>query len=112
MATTPAIIVIGNDVPLAVQIKRNKATFVIDPGATVKGIITSLDHNYTYTAEFTASNAAVGADWATSLVVFDLTSAQTAVITYTGIALVEIQVNDGGKSTFFADVEIIKGTIA
>ena len=112
MASKPAQIVIGDDVPLAIEIKRNKATFTIPGTATVKGILTSLDHKYTYTTVFEALEAAVGADWANSLVVFDLTEAITELLTYTGIALCEVQVDDDGKSTFFAEVEIIQGTIA
>lgn len=111
MASKPAQLVIGDDASIGVVLKRNKATFPIDAGATVKGQITSMDHKYTYTTELTALSTDTGADWPNSLVVFPIASAVTSLITYTGMALVEIQVDDNGKSTFFADIEIIRGII-
>jgi hypothetical protein len=114
MATEPAQIVIGDDVPLGVTLKLNKATFTIDPGADVKARLTSMDHKYTYTDEIACSSGEVGADWPNSLVVVPLTEAVTILITYTGMAICEVKMNDSGgagKQTFFAEVEIIKGTI-
>lgn len=111
MASKPAQIVIGDDVPLSVTLKRNKVTFNIPGTATIKGVVTSMDHKYAYTTVLTAAEGATGADWANSLVVFDISSTETGVMTYTGMALIEVQVDDDGKSTFFAEVEVLQGTI-
>lgn len=112
MASKAAQLVIGDDASIGIILKRNKATFNIDSGATVKGQVTSMDHKYVYTSELTALSTDTGADWPNSLVVFPISSTVTSLITYTGMALVEIQVDDGGKTTFFAELEIIKGAIA
>ena len=75
--------------------------------------MTSTDKATTIIAEVTQSNAAVGADWANSLVVVEFTEGNTAVSdTFIGDALLEIQVDDSGKRTWFVPIEITKGTIA
>ncbi len=58
------------------------------------------------------SSAAPGSAWATSLVVVQLSQAQTASITYQGPARLEIQVDDGSKTTWWHDCEIKRGNIS
>lgn len=104
-------IVTGDDVALSVTLKKGGATFLINGTATVQASLVSLDHQTTYAGPVAQSNAASGADWANSLVVVELASANTSSITYQGKALLEIQVDDSGKTTFFASVIIVLGTI-
>ena len=105
------MIVTGDDVSLSVTLKKGGATFSIDVGATVQASLVSLDHQTVYAGPIAQSNVTPGADWANSLVVVELASATTSPITYQGKALLEIQVDDSGKTTFFASVIIVLGTI-
>lgn len=111
MATTPAKITIGNDVAVAVQLKRNELPFVIPGTATVKAVLTTLDKKYQLSSIVTCAELESGADWSTSLVVAVFSSAVTALIEYTGMAYIEVQVTDAGKTTFTADVEILAASI-
>ena len=107
-------IVTGDGIDLAVTLKKNSATFAIasnSPAATVTAAIISGDHSTQYIAGTVQSSGATGADWDNSLVIVAFTAAQTAKITYTGNALLEVQVDDSGKTTFFGTIKIIKGTI-
>ena len=105
-------IVTGDDVALPVTLKKDNATFTIAPGATVKASIVSLDRAAILIAAVTVSNAAPGADWANSLVVVEFTSIETLGVIVYDPALLEIQVDDGGKLTWFVNLDITKGTIA
>jgi len=107
-----AIIVTGDDPALPVTLKKSKAVFAIAPTATVQASVVSVDKLTTLIPPITCDNAATGADWANSLVMVEFTSAQTAAISATGEALLEIQVDDGGKLTWFVLITIETGTIA
>jgi hypothetical protein len=104
-------IVTGDDVAISCTLKKNGATFTIDPGATVEASLIQTDHETVLLAPVAQSNGAAGADWANSLVVVEFTSSQTD-IAFTGSALLEIQVDDSGKTTFFAGITMVAGTIA
>lgn len=104
-------IVTGDDSSLSVTLRKGGVTFNIDTGATVQASLVSLDHQTVYAGPITQSNATPGADWANSLVVVEFASTDTDSITYQGKALMEIQVDDSGKTTFFASVMIVLGTI-
>ena len=101
----------GDDVALLVTLKKNGATFTIDPGATVEAAIVDAQRITQLMPAVSQSNGG-NADWANSLVEVILTSAQTAVIDKQGGALLEIQVDDSGKQTWFASVNIKRGSIA
>lgn len=105
------VLVTGDDISLPVTLKKNGATFAIDSGATVVGQLVSRDRKKTYTEEVSQSNAAP-ADWTNSLVDITFLSVHTADITEQGPALLEIQVDDGGKRTWFVAVNIVRGNIA
>lgn len=109
-----SVIVTGDDVALPVTLKKDAATFSIDAGATVQASLVSIDRSTTIVSAVTCSNVATGADWPNSLVVVEFSSAQTTAILDAdlGFALLEIQVDDGGKLTWFVSIEIEKGTIA
>jgi hypothetical protein len=104
-------IIAGDDSDYAAQLYKDAATFTIDAGATVEARLISIDRQTTYTDVLTCSNGASGADWANSLVVVEIAEADTLAITYSGMALLEIQVDDSGKITFFGSVVIALGTI-
>lgn len=110
------IITTGDDAAVPVQLYKKqgkvKSTFVIDAGATIKAVLTSIDRLTVISAEVIIDNTATGADLATSLVIVELTEAQTEAITLLGDAIVEIQVDDGGKLTWTTGVFIRKGNIA
>lgn len=107
-------IVTGDDVRLIVTLKKDGAVFPITTSpvpAVVKARIVGPNHQTALSAEVTQSHLTSGADWANSLVVILMGGAITAPITQQGAALLEIQVDDGIKITWFVPVTIIKGFI-
>lgn len=107
-----SVIITGDDVLLCVTLKKSGATFVIDPGATVKASLISMDHRTVLVGPVTQSNAAVGADWSNSVVVIEMGSALTAGLNYSGEIKLEIQVDDDIKLTWFFTINLLQGTIA
>lgn len=107
-----SMIVTGDDVAIPVQLKKGGSTFTIDGGATVKAAIVTPERDELLSTTVTCSNIATGADWDNSLVVVEMTSAQTAAITTYGNALVEVQVDDSGKLTWAAPIYVARGLIS
>ena len=111
-----SIITTGDDAAIPVQLKKKvsgkKVSFNIDAGATIKAVLVSLDRETILSGVVTLNNAATGTDLSTSLVVVEFTEVETTAITATGEALLEVQVNDGGKLTWTADITVVKGNIA
>lgn len=105
------ILVTGDDTVLSVTLKKNSSTFNIDTGATILASLVTPNHINIIMSPVAVLSTAPGADWANSLLVIELTSAQTEAITSYGDALLEIQVDDNGKTTFFANINVTKGTI-
>jgi hypothetical protein len=93
-------------------LKKNGATFGITVAATIKARLVSVDRKTLYSEEVVQSITEVGNDLANSLVVVRFMPTDTASIVYQGKARLEIQVDDGGKTTWFADVDIVRGNIA
>ena len=110
-AKTMPVIVTGDDVTLAATLKKNGQTFSIDTAAEVKAMIVSGDHRQALTAAVDQDHTTTGADWANSLIMVSLPSSETGKITIDGRAVLEIQVNDGGKKTWFGLVTIERGQI-
>ena len=114
--TTP-ILITGDDIVLPVVLRKKLAeatvytTFIIDPGATIITRLVSTDRENTYTTEITQVTDHADADLPNSTIVVEFTSAQTIDITYQGGALLEIQVDDSGKLTWFTTVKINRGQI-
>lgn len=107
-------IVTGDDVRLIVTLKKDGAVFPITTTpvpAVVKARIVGPNHQIALSSEVTQSHLTSGADWANSLIVVLMDGATTAAITQQGSALLEIQVDDGIKITWFVPVTIIKGFI-
>ncbi len=115
--TTP-IIVTGDDITFPTILRKKVSgatvytTFVIDAGATIVARLVSTDKESTYTAEIAQVTAEAGSDLANSLIIIAFTSAQTIDMTFQGSALLEIQVDESGKLTWFTPVTIKRGQIA
>ncbi len=109
--STP-ILVTGDDIVVPVTLKKNGATFVIGNGAVIKARLVRTEHEVSLCEEVIQSNAAPGTNLALSLVMVTLPSASTAGISYQGSAILEIQVDDSGKTTWFVPVSIVRGLIA
>lgn len=104
-------IVTGDDVQVYATLKKDDQTFEISGDATVTAMLVSLDRDTQLTSGVAQSAATAGADWDNSVVAITFTSAQTSGIA-PGRGWLELQVNDGGKTTWFLDVDITKGNIA
>lgn len=106
-----ARIVTGDDAKIIVMLMANGKSFVINPGAIVTAAVVSSDHKTRLTDIVPVHLDAPDTDLSRSTIVVLIPSIQTAAINVFKPALLEIQVNDTGKQTWFADVSIIKGQI-
>jgi hypothetical protein len=108
-----AVITTGDDVTIPVTLKKNGQTFNIGLMAQVKVAIISADRSKKLTDDIECSPEAAGADWAKSLVVVEMASAETVdmVVPSKGNVLLEIQVDDGGKLTWTVPIKVVKGVI-
>lgn len=105
-------LVTGDDIVLPVTLTKKGLTFSINPAATIVARLVATDRESVYTAEIAQVTAHANADLPNSLIVIVFTNADTVGITFQGGALLEIQVDDGGKQTWFASVRIKRGQIA
>lgn len=105
-------IVTGDTLALPVTLKKSGSTFVINAGATVQAALVSLDHLTVLAGPVTMDNEAAGADWGNSLIMIEMDSTVTANIRYSGKIHLEVQVDDGGKLTWFFTLDLVRGTIA
>jgi hypothetical protein len=101
------VIHIGDDVARPVQLTKDRQTFTIDPGATVK---TALVQDDTIVAQTTSSEAHADADWANSLIIAVFDDTDTAGLSE-GPAILEVEVNDSGRRTWHANVKVLPGYI-
>lgn len=106
-----AAIVTGDDSTLPVELRKEQQAFSIATSATVKASIISKNKRVVLIPTVTVLETSAGSVWATSLIVVKFTSAETAAINRLGEALLEIQVDDGGKITWFSPILVVKGTI-
>jgi hypothetical protein len=106
------VIVTGDDAVVMATLKKDGATFLVPGTATVKARVISTSHEETYTEEVTQSPSETGADWPNSLIAVRFAPANTAAVTHQGKAKIELQVDDGIKTTWFFDCVIKRGNIA
>lgn len=100
----------GDDIVLSVQLKKNNATFAINPAATVRASVVNTRTD-AFTAPVTLADTDPGASWSTSLVTVQIPSATSATMAL-GQSKLEIEVDDGGKTTFFvSDLRVVEGFI-
>ncbi len=111
---TPTIVT-GTDAAIGVQLSRNGAKFAINPSATVKALVVSSDHKTSYMATPAAVlSETPGSAWETSYIVITFPADTTSGISFQGMAMLEIKVDDSlgvGKKTWFTPVKIITGQI-
>ena len=112
MATIPTLVT-GDDTIIPVQITRDFIDEVIAGTATVKASIITKNKRNILIAAVPVVEGTTGSSWATGLVVVALTSAQTGAIPASrmGSAYLEVQVNDGGITTWFTSIKLVQGTI-
>ena len=103
-----------------VQLKINKATFIIDPASAVKAQIVSDDKSKILTlTPVTCSATKPGADWTKSLVAVKFPRESTSAIKVPNKTLsanLEVQVtldpsSDPEDLTFYLPITIIKGNL-
>ena len=100
----------GDDAKLYVTCNLNGlSTTAIDSGATITASITDND-KATLISSVSVPESNSGSDWSNRLVAVYFTSAQTSITTY-GEAILEIQIDDGGKLTWHIPIIIEQGTI-
>lgn len=104
--------VTGDDFLEPVTLKKNGLTFTINPSASVKAALVKRDRSGILIAASVCSANAPGADWAQSRIILPFTALQTSDVMEFGRAIIEIQVDDGGKKTWFTTLEVIKGFIS
>ena len=102
-------IVTGDDVSIRIQLLIDDATFVINSGATVRAAI--VDRSAMIGGPYSIVESSPGSAWATSLVYLVLTSTETALLTPSRDSILEVEVDDGGKTTWKFNVEVAKGYI-
>lgn len=106
------IITTGDDVAIQATLTRDGAAFAIAGGASIKARLTSINRDVAYTADVAQSSVTPGADWATAKVIVKFAPADTSAIAFQGRAWLELQVDDGGKNTWWIPVEVRRGGIA
>ena len=106
-----AIIVTGDDVVIEHTLLKNGATFSIDSAADVKASLTTRDKSTIIVAPVTVLEATSGSDWANSKIIVLFSESDTTSVTNFGPVLLEVQVDDGGKLTWFSKLELVQGTI-
>ncbi len=109
--STERIITSGDDSSLPVTLKKDGATFTIDPSATVRAALIDPDYSERLTEVVVVDNAASGADWENSLLIVLFASDDTEDVR-PGDVLLEIEVDDGGKLTWQVNnIKVRKGMI-
>lgn len=106
------LIISGDDIRITARLKKDGLPFTIDSGATVLAALINTKHTDMYMTPVAQSSSTLNANWSNSEVIVIFTPAQTAGITYQGKALLELQIDDNGKTSFFGTVKIITGQIA
>lgn len=109
-----ANLITGDDFSSPQTLRKDGQTFSIDSGATVKVRVVTTDHCDALSEEVVLDNGDVGSDWDNSVVMVNIPSAITSQIEIIGgsmPAIIETQVDDGGKLSWFSNINIIKGHI-
>ncbi len=105
-------LVAGDDIHIPFSLTRNGMRFNIASSAIVKAALLSTDKQLLAGPVDCLANAS-GANWSKSLVSIHFPSAMTESVEAQAGAVIEVQVDDNGKSTWFAgDITIERGVIA
>jgi hypothetical protein len=104
-------LVAGDFNRILLTLKKNKSTFVINSAATEKASLVTEDR-VVLAGPVTCVSTVPGADWTLSKVMVEFSSESTVSIAHKTGAMLEIQVDDGGKLTWFSPhLLIVQGTI-
>lgn len=107
-----SLIITGDDIALPVTLKKKGVTFTISGTAKIKGTLVSLDREIVLSAIIDVDKTATGTDLTKSLIIFEMTQAESLAILATGDCYLEIQVEDPlTESWTEIEVEVRKGNI-
>jgi hypothetical protein len=104
-------LITGDDTQVPMTLLKNGETFAINPAAIIKARLVSTNHVYPLTDDIEQSFSDPGGDWSKSLVMIQLPGSATVHVGQQGPALLEVQVDDNGKVTWFTDINIVLGQI-
>jgi hypothetical protein len=107
------ILTTGDDTKLPVELFKGGVPFEIASSAIIKASVVTKDRSTIILAPVSVLEATEGSDWFNSVVVVAFTSVNTGAIldSQLGTNELEIQIDDGGKLTWFTKIKIRKGTI-
>ena len=104
-------LVTGDDIAIEITLTKNDVVFAIDSGATIQASLLTLDKRVILVAPVAVLEATVGSDWANSKIIVTFEDTDTEDLEVFGNIYLEVQVDDGGKLTWFSGVELVQGTI-
>lgn len=104
-------LVTGDEGLTKIQLTKDGSPFSINTSATVKVGIVTADHKELLSSVVTCLHTSPGCDWSTSLVSFSFPNAATQDIVITKPVMLELEVDDGGKLTWFIPIKLLKGQI-
>lgn len=115
MATETITLVTGDPFIKTINLLKcndnGEFSFNIPTNVDVTVAVITADHTRLLTSAVAVSSSEPGSNWSTSIIVVNIPKTETQAIDELGIAMLEIQVNDGGEKTFFAAINIINGLI-
>ena len=110
-----ATLITGDDSSFPIQLTKDGLPFTIPSDAEIKASLITKDKKSVFVYPFFVSEVGNGQDdWVNSLLLVTFTASATNginVTTQNSSALIEIQIDDGSKTTWFMKVKLIKGTI-
>lgn len=104
-------LVTGDEGLTKIQLTKEGSPFSINTSATVKVGIVTADHKELLSSVVTCLHTSPECDWSTSLISFSFLNAATQNIIITKPAMLELEVDDGGKLTWFIPIKLLKGQL-
>ena len=101
----------GDDAKFIVQLYKGENNFVINPTATVKAAVVTLEHDRVLLPAIEVVESEIGSDWFNSIVAVKFHRDATEIIPKSGKAFLEIEIEDETRLTWFLQILIIKGNI-
>jgi hypothetical protein len=109
-------IITGDEVDIEVKLTKDKAKFAIAADAVIKASIIDKNHQTVLAGPVTLSHSDVGSDWANSQIMVKMSGRLTRHLSLNMAAKMqaklEIQVDDGIRTTWFTDITLVRGTIS
>ena len=108
---TALTVVTGDDLNLPITLKKNSETFEIASGATITAALVSANRfPKKLGTAVTVDKDVVGTDLTASKIILQFNAAETATWPE-GDWRFEIEVDDGGKLSWFYPVTVLKGSV-